>query len=138
MAMIKIRLIDHIVVRTTQLESMLHFYEDILGCPVERRRDELGLVQLRAGKSLVDIVVVDSELGKLGGGPPVQNGRNVDHLCLQLESVNQADLIEYLQSRGVQAGEFESRYGAEGYGPSIYINDPEGNVVELKLPPEQS
>lgn len=136
--MLKIRLIDHVVMRTTRLDDMLQFYVEVLGCSLEKRQDDLGLVQLRAGDSLIDLVTVDSELGKLGGGPPVQDGRNVDHFCLQLEAGDQQQLLDYLQSRNIETGEFAERYGAEGYGPSIYINDPEGNVVELKLPPERS
>src|SRR5204862_293517 len=41
----------------------------------------------------------------------------------------------HLRQHGVEAGPVEPRYGAEGEGPSIYLSDPEGNVVELKGPP---
>jgi catechol 2,3-dioxygenase-like lactoylglutathione lyase family enzyme len=131
--MIRILGIDHVVLRTTNLEAMLGFYRDILNCPVERTLSDLGLVQLRAGNSLIDIVPVDSELGKAGGGPPRQDGRNMEHLCLLVAPAEEPALASYLQDRGIDCGEFAERYGADGYGRSVYLNDPEGNVVELKL-----
>ena len=131
--MIRIRAIDHIVLRTARPEPMIRFYEDVLGCLVERRLPpETGLTQLRAGNALVDIVAVDSALGRVGGGPPGRTENNLDHFCLQLEPIAQDELRGWLQSHGIDCGEFQSRYGAEGFGPSIYIRDPDGNTVELR------
>lgn len=136
--MIRIREIDHLVLRVTDLEAMLRFYCEVLGCRVERRQEEIGLTQLRAGRSLIDLVTVDGMLGRQGGAPPGQEGRNMDHLCLRVEPFD-ADLISaHLAQFGVEAGEVASRYGAEGEGPSIYVKDPEGNVVELKGAPRHS
>lgn len=131
--MIKVLGIDHVVLRTSSLDDMLGFYRDLLHCGIEREIPELGLVQLRAGSALIDLVPVDSELGKAGGGPPQQNGRNMDHLCLCIQSLEESELADYLGSRGVQVPEFADRYGAQGHGRSVYIKDPEGNVVELKF-----
>lgn len=132
---LRIREIDHIVLRVTNLDRMLEFYCEVLGCSIERRKDDIGLVQLRAGRSLVDLVPVESELGRAGGAAPGQEGRNMDHLCFRLEAFDEAFLVEYLEGRGVQPGRVSSRYGAEGHGPSMYVTDPEGNTVELKGPP---
>ncbi len=130
---IKIIGIDHIVLRTTRLDEMLAFYRDILGCQIERElAPEFGLTQLRAGTALIDIVEVDSELGRMGGGPPTATENNLDHFCLQIEPMMEADISAYLESHGVEVGEFAERYGAQGFGNSIYIQDPEGNVVELR------
>ncbi|HCM0710130.1 TPA: VOC family protein [Vibrio parahaemolyticus] len=129
---IAIQALDHVVLRTCNLDAMLHFYRDVLGCPVEREVMELGLTQLRAGNALIDVVTVDSELGQLGGKPPVQNGRNIDHFCLQLAPFCENEILEYLRSNGIETEEFAKRYGAQGFGRSLYIHDPEGNVVELK------
>lgn len=129
--MIDVHGLDHVVLRTTQLEQMLTFYRDVLGCPVERELPE-GLTQLRAGSALIDIVTVDSPLGKLGGKPPEQDGRNMDHFCLQITPVNEKELIAHLDELGIQHSDFAKRYGAQGFGRSIYLSDPEGNVVELK------
>lgn len=131
--MIEIVGLDHVVYRTSRLDEMLKFYCDILGCVVERELSpELGLVQLRAGNALVDIVPVDSKLGKQGGKAPSQDGRNVDHVCLQVVQFEEEQLIDYLKLNQIEHSEFSERYGAQGFGRSIYVYDPEGNVVELK------
>ena len=131
-----LRGIDHLVLRVRDLEAMIAFYCDVLGCTVERRRDDLGLHQLRAGDSLIDLVPVDGPLGRAGGAPPGREGRNLDHFCLRVEPFDEAALRTHLAAHGVAAGALERRYGAEGEGPSIYVSDPEGNVVELKGPPD--
>ena len=126
-----LRGLDHVVLRVTDLDRALAFYCGALGCTEERRLDALGLIQLRAGASLIDLVPVDGPLGKAGGGPPDPARRNVDHFCLQLERFDEAALREHLAAFGVEAGEVGTRYGAEGEGPSLYVADPDGNVVEL-------
>ena len=133
--MLAIRDIDHVVLRVADLPAMLAFYCDVLGCTLERRVDELGLVQLRAGRSLIDLVPVDSKLGRVGGAAPGRGGRNLDHFCVRLEPFDETAIRRHLANHGIDAGPTESRYGAEGQGPSIYISDPEDNVVELKGPP---
>jgi catechol 2,3-dioxygenase-like lactoylglutathione lyase family enzyme len=132
---ISIREIDHIVLRVRDLDRMLDFYCGVLGCTIERRRDDIGLIQLRAGRSLVDLVAVNSVLGRAGGAAPGDEGLNLDHLCFRLETFDENELVEHLGSHGVEVGSVSSRYGAEGPGPSMYIDDPEGNTVELKGPP---
>lgn len=126
--------IDHIVLRVADLDRMLAFYCDVLGCTVERREDEIGLIQLRAGAALIDLVPVDSELGRPGGAAPGKEGRNLDHFCLRLEPFDEQSIRDYLARHGIEAGPAKTRYGAEGMGQSIYIEDPEGNVLELKGP----
>lgn len=128
--------IDHVVLRVRDVAAMSAFYCDVLGCTVERRQEAIGLLQLRAGHSLIDLVDVAGKLGRMGGAAPGAEGRNMDHLCLRAEPFDRDDLVAYLQSRGVRLGEFGSRYGAEGEGPSQYLYDPEGNLVELKGPPD--
>jgi len=114
---------------------MLRFYVEVLGCTPERRDDAIGLVQLRAGRSLVDFVPVSGVLGRAGGAPPGREGRNLDHVCFRVEPFDAVAIRRTLDAAGVEAGPVEQRYGAEGSGPSIYLRDPEGNVVELKGPP---
>ncbi|MDH3512535.1 MAG: VOC family protein [Gammaproteobacteria bacterium] len=131
--MINVLGIDHIVIRAKNAALMIDFYKNILGCAVERDMSaEFGLTQLRAGRSLIDIVSVDSILGRKGGPAPESTGNNLDHFCLQIEKIDEAVLTAFLVKQNVAVSDFERRYGAEGYGRSIYINDPEGNVVELK------
>jgi glyoxylase I family protein len=132
---ISVREIDHLVLRVIDLERMLSFYCGVLGCSVERRQDDLGLVQLRAGSSLIDLVPVGGKLGSQGGAAPGREGRNMDHFCLRLCTFDEKSICTYLTKHGVSVGEVGSRFGAEGKGPSIYVSDPEGNTVELKGPP---
>jgi catechol 2,3-dioxygenase-like lactoylglutathione lyase family enzyme len=134
--MIRIREIDHVVLRVVDLPRMLAFYVDVLGCTLERRQDAIGLVQLRAGRSLVDLVPVDGPLGRAGGGAPRADARNVDHVCFRVEPFDEAAIRRHLARAGIIAGETAPRYGAEGQGPSIYLSDPEGNTIELKGPPD--
>jgi catechol 2,3-dioxygenase-like lactoylglutathione lyase family enzyme len=132
---IRIREIDHIVLRVSDLDRMIAFYGQVLGCEVVRRQDEIGLVQLRAGSSLVDLVPVDGKLGKAGGAAPGREGRNLDHVCFRVEPFDEGAIRRHLEACGVAAGPAAPRFGAEGEGPSIYIEDPEHNTIELKGPP---
>lgn len=134
--MIRIRDIDHLVLRVVDLQRMLRFYGEVLGCTVERRQDDIGLVQLRAGRALIDLVPVQGPLGRAGGAAPGKEGRNLDHFCLRIEPFDEAAIRRHLQVHQVEVGATARRNGAEGEGPSIYISDPEGNVIELKGPPD--
>ena len=133
--MFKIQQLDHLVLRVRDVDAMLRFYIDVLGCTMERRQVELGLYQVRAGASLIDFVTVDGKLGREGGAPPGLEGRNLDHFCLRIEPFDGAALRAWLIGRGAKPGEIGQRYGAQGEGPSVYLSDPEGNMVELKGPP---
>ncbi len=133
---IKIRELDHVVVRVRDVERALRFYCDVLGCVAERNREDLGLYQLRAGRSLIDIVDVNGEIGRKGGPAPGKDGHNMDHFCVRVDPFDEPAIREHLKKHNVEASPTETRYGAEGNGPSIYLLDPEGNTVELKGPPE--
>ena len=128
--------LDHLVLRVVDLQRMLRFYVEALGCTLERRQDGLGLVQLRAGSALIDLVPVDGQFGRAGGAAPGKEGRNLDHFCLRIEPFDELAIVAHLARHGLAAGPVERRYGAQGEGPSIYLSDPEGNVVELKGPPD--
>lgn len=121
--------IDHIVLRAREPDRVVAFYRDVLGCALEREQPDIGLTQLRAGRSLIDVV---PEVALAGASPGAGPGRNLDHLCLTIQPFDGEKLRAYLTSRGVSVGQIASRYGAEGEGPSLYLQDPEGNGVELK------
>ena len=87
--MIQLKGIDHVVLRIRDETAMLRFYRDVLGCRVERRLDDIGLIQLRAGDALIDLVPVEGELGRMGGAAPGREGRNMDHLCLGIDPFNE-------------------------------------------------
>jgi glyoxylase I family protein len=124
-----LRGIDHIVLRVRELPRALQFYREVLGCTLEREQPELGLTQLRAGRSLIDLVTV---AGPLGAGEPPGPGRNVEHFCLTLTPFDEARLGAWLGAHGIAAGAAAPRYGAEGESRSFYIEDPDGNRIELK------
>jgi glyoxylase I family protein len=133
--MLQLKQLDHLVLRVVNLQAMMHFYIDVLGCTLEKVQEDIGLWQLRAGNALIDLVPIDGLLGKKGGAPAGQEARNLDHFCLQVEPFDGEAIIAHLKQRGCAPGPIESRYGANGQGPSIYVSDPEGNTVELKGPP---
>ena len=134
--MIRIKKLDHIVIRAQDSERLVEFYCRVLGCTVERRTSpDIGIIQLRAGDALIDIVMVDSEIGRMGGAAPGNEGRNMDHFCVRLEHFEEGAIRGHLARFSVVGSKLETRYGAEGNGPSIYIQDPEGNTVEIKGPP---
>ncbi|MEZ5559583.1 MAG: VOC family protein [Pseudomonadales bacterium] len=127
--------IDHLVLRARDAASLVRFYCEVLGCSEERRLDEYGLVQLRAGASLIDIVDSDGRLGRAGGeAPATTDGHNLDHFCLRVDPFDAAAIQSHLRAAGLAPSEVRRVYGAEGTGPSIYVEDPEGNRVELKGP----
>jgi glyoxylase I family protein len=124
--------LDHVVLRVASLERAIQFYGTVLGCPIERELQEPRLVQLRAGTSMIDLVPCEP-----GEEPGVSmDGRNMDHYAVRVARMDVPALTAHLAKHGIDAGEVRRRYGAEGYGSSIYITDPDGNTVELKGPPE--
>jgi catechol 2,3-dioxygenase-like lactoylglutathione lyase family enzyme len=124
--------LDHVVLRVTDVDRAQRFYCEVLGCTPERSVEALGLYQLRAGDQLIDLIDVAAPLGRAGGPAPGEVGRNVDHFALQVSPFDAEAIRAHLTAHGVEAGPVEQRYGARGSGPSIYIRDPDGNVVELK------
>jgi len=121
--------LDHVVLRVSDPEGMTRFYCDVLGCTVEKVQENIGLIQLRAGSALIDLLHPP-------GGPDAaehaDGAPNMDHFCLTVAPFDGAALAAHLRAHRVEPGEVARRFGATGYGPSIYLADPEGNMVELK------
>jgi glyoxylase I family protein len=133
--MIRLAAIDHVVFRVADIDSALRFYTEVLGATVEKVQAEIGLWQLRAGSSLIDLVPLDGPLGRMGGAGPAGEGRNVDHVCFRVVPWDEEGILAHLRKHGFEA-EVARRYGAEGDGPSVYLSDPDGNGLELKGPPD--
>lgn len=129
-----IRRVDHVVLRTEHPEEMQAFYLAI-GCTVARIRDDLGLVQLQAGHSIIDLVDVAGPLGRKGGPAPGPDGRNLDHFALAVDPFDHDIITGHLDTIGAAWVDPGDLFGAEGVGPAIYVTDPDGNTVELKGPP---
>lgn len=125
--------LDHVVLRVRDLDRSEAFYRTVLGCEVARRRDDLGLRHLRAGASMIDLVAVDGPLGLRGGAAAGASARNLDHLCLRVAPFDEAALVAHLAAHGLAPhGPATRNFGAEGDGPSLYLDDPDGNTIELK------
>jgi catechol 2,3-dioxygenase-like lactoylglutathione lyase family enzyme len=129
---------DHIVLRVRDKDRMLAFYLGVLGLSLDRDRPEIGLTHVRAGSQMIDLVTLDGPLGRLGGAGPGAEGRNLDHLALQVRPFDEAAIRAHLAAHGVDVVEEGQRYGADGTGFSLYVRDPEGNTVELKGPAAQA
>jgi glyoxylase I family protein len=130
--LIQIQDIDHVVLRAKDLPRMVQFYCDVIGCSVEWDRPDRGLVHLRAGRCMIDLVSVDGPTGQRGGAAPGAEGHNMDHLCLRIKAFDVDTIVKHLEAHGAKVGKISDRFGAEGRGMSIYLQDPEGNTVELK------
>ena len=125
--------LDHVVLRVRDRDRMTQFYCDVLGCTVEKVQDDFGLTQLRAGSALIDLLQPrENSTAEWGAGA------NMDHFCLTIMPFDGAALAAHLRGHGIEPGAPARRYGATGYGPSIYLTDPEGNEVELKGTVEES
>jgi catechol 2,3-dioxygenase-like lactoylglutathione lyase family enzyme len=127
--------IDHIVLRVADVARARAFYEGVLGLTLERHQDDIGLWQLRAGSSLIDLVNVDGVVGQRGGAAPGKDARNMDHVALAIRPFDRAAIGAHLARHGIAIeGESADNYGATGESPALYIRDPDGNMVELMGP----
>ena len=129
-----IRNIDHVVVRVADMDQALRFYCEVLGCAVAKRRDDLGMIHLHAGSAMIDLVDIDGQLGRMGGAAPGAEGRNMDHFCVRVDPFDESEVRAHLLAHDIEPGPTVARFGAEGTGRSVYVEDPDGNTVELKGP----
>ena len=114
---------DHIVLVVTDVERSVAWYRDQLQLEV------LGLADWRAGDApFPSVRVNDSTIIDIIAG--TRSGKNVDHFCLVTEPTDMAELAA--------SGRFDvvegpvTRSGARGDGTSVYVTDPDGNVIELR------
>jgi catechol 2,3-dioxygenase-like lactoylglutathione lyase family enzyme len=123
--------LDHVVLLVTDMATARRFYCEVIGCTVDNELPQYGMLQLRAGAALIDLVDTSGEEGAWAR-PPVVGGRNMDHVCLATSGFEVDALRAHLGANGVEIVEEGVRYGASGDGYSIYVRDPFGNQVELK------
>lgn len=118
--------LDHVVLRVRDLARAEGFYGRLLGAVVERRLEKpIVIAQLRIGESLLDLVP-----GRAEG-----EGLNMDHFCIRVEPFDADAIFAHIRACGGEPEQLRELYGADGYGWSIYLRDPDGNRVELKGPP---
>ena len=116
--------IDHVVIKVADLDRSIAFYCDVLGCTLDWRRDEIGLVHLRVGTVFIDLLAAEPL--------PPDAKRNMDHLCLTVQDFDVEQARQHLLNYGVAVGPAAKRYGASGWGLSLYVTDPDGNGLELR------
>lgn len=127
----EIERLDHLVLRTSDLGRMVAFYE-LLGGAILRRVEPLRMVQLRIGASMIDLV----DVSKDGGTAPGGDGRNLDHFAVRISPFVEEEILAFCAAHDIEAEALPfPLLGADGYGPAVYIRDPDGNRVELKGPP---
>ena len=129
---IKLAQLDHVVLRAKDIQAMLGFYRDVLGCELVKHNEPLGLYHLRVGTSMIDLVDMNGALGADGGAPPGREAHNMDHFALTLEGFDAQALQNWFQIQNVEVEDVKQRFGATGDGPAIYLHDPDGNRLELK------
>ncbi|MFY0677797.1 MAG: VOC family protein [Neptuniibacter sp.] len=123
LVLFKLCKLDHVVLICSDISRSLHFYVDVLGCELVRTVKEIPLYQLRAGESLIDLMIRNDDQ---------KSGKNLDHFCLQIMPFEPEKIFKMMNDEGIECGPVEQRYGASGFGRSIYIKDPDGNTIELK------
>ena len=135
--MFKLKALDHVVLRVSNIKECVVFYEDVLGCTMEKEHPSIGLYQLRAGDFIIDLMDVNGPAGSAGGAAPGKDGHNVDHFCVRIEPFDEADIRAHFAEHGIDASELLNNWGGDGRGPSVYVRDPAGNKVEVKGPPSE-
>lgn len=126
--------IDHILLLVKAMKPAVRFYTNVLGCTIEGKLPQYGMLQLRAGSALIDLVDI-SVPQAAWAVPPVAGGRNFDHLCLALGAHDEGKLRRHLARHRIEIIEEGVHGGSRGESLSLYVRDPSGNVIELKGPP---
>jgi catechol 2,3-dioxygenase-like lactoylglutathione lyase family enzyme len=118
--------LDHVVLRVRDQAASQSFYTTILGLRLDHVNEGARLVQLRAGRHLIDLL-------PLAPGETAAPSARMDHVCLSIRCPDLSRLARWLRQRGVTVeGDVVPRRGAFGDGDSLYIQDPDGYRIELK------
>ncbi len=120
--------LDHVVLTSRNPDRLATFYKDVLGCTHEMQQKGGRLMHLRAGSALIDIIPAPDD--HADGGAL----KNMEHFCLRVDPFDPEAIAGHLDRNGIEHTGVLDHYGADGQGPSIYLQDPEGNRVELKGP----
>lgn len=131
--------IGHVVPPVRDVAAMQAFSCAAPGCTVERRQQEIGLLQLPAGDALIDLGDVAGTLGRAGGAAPAAGGRTMDHRCLRVAPFNGEAIAMHLHVHvhGVRLSAFGARCGADGEESSQHGVDPAGSMVVPQCPPDR-
>jgi len=126
--------LDHVVLLVTDLDRAMAFYREVLGCQPGFSYPQLGMEQVWCGNSLIVLQDYTRPEGDWAR-PPVEGGRNMDHVCIALSPFDHDEMRAHLKAHNVAIIEEAFHGGARGMGNSFYVLDPFGNKLELKGPP---
>lgn len=121
----KIDKLDHLVLTVKDLAATHKFYSEVLGMEVVTFAE--GRTALRFGEQKINLHEVGSNLHPRAQAPTSGSG----DLCF-ITSVPMAEVIQHLKDCGVEivAGP-GPRTGARGVLESVYIRDPDQNLIEV-------
>ncbi len=125
--------IDHVVFLVTDLEKAVAFYQQVLGCQMGYSYPEKGMEQVWCGASLI-VLWDTTHPGAVSVRPPVEGGRNVDHICIATGPFELGAMRAHLARHKVEIEREAKHGGARGVGHAVYFRDPFGNKIELKGP----
>jgi glyoxylase I family protein len=122
--------VDHIALVTKKLEAMKKFYIESLGLTLEQEgkgKAGYNVVTLRAGESLIDLFEASPT------NPAPAANLIAGHFCLSATVTSIYDVIATFKRKGLDPSQAEVNSGAKGKGLSIWVRDPDGNKIEIKV-----
>lgn len=128
--MLRGRKVDHLVLKTGDLDKMVGFYLEVFNAAVARKDRNIGLVQLRIGDFLLDLLGVDIDRPENDH----QDDSVFDHLSIEIDPLSPVE-IEALSNYLGKPLKLQNLHGAKGFGTSLMIHDPDGNRIEIKFYP---
>lgn len=126
--------IDHVVLLVDDLDRAMRFYQQVLGCQPGYSYPAIGMEQVWCGNALI-VLWDTTHPGATSAVPPVEGGRNMDHVCIALTPFDHDAFRAHLRAHAVDIVHEAFHGGARGQGHSFYVLDPFGNKLELKGPP---
>jgi glyoxylase I family protein len=131
---LQLRGVDHVALRVRSLDRSIAFYCSVLRCEVAARNEDAGIVHLRAGAQMIDLIWLEGRMGKSGGAEPRVEARNMHHICLAYEPHDSDALFAYLDAQKIEhSAKPQDNLGAGGQGTSVYLADPDENLIEVKF-----
>src|SRR5262249_52898162 len=128
-AMLRPKALDHVGLKVTDMDKSLHFYRDALGLEVLRTSGPDGegvrSAVIRVGAQELNVFSRRQFLPA-----DASDSVGMDHFCLTVDAVSIHDVIADLRENGVEIarGPVERRDGT-----SVFVNDPDGTKIELRI-----
>ena len=136
MERIEITELDHIVLNVSNIERSLQFYMEVLGLKPERldafRAGKTGFPSVRINQgTIIDLFPTKDAATRNGAVEKIK--RNLNHFCLVIGKEDFSGIVGFLTRRNIPILEGPvSRWGARGQATSVYFEDPDANVIEIR------